>query len=180
MLGNEEVLTVDNAAKKAAEYIKTIKPYPGKFSGRGIVTCAGGPCYNICAWVLINMLRKLGCELPIEVWYLGEEERDEHWIEMVKPLGVTMRDGGKVQRQHENPRHGGWALKSHAILNSSFREVLFLDADNVPVVDPTYLFDAPVFDDNYLFPLATITFFSRASLLPLGYYWPPWGPPKTA
>jgi len=25
-----------------------------------------------------------------------------------------------------------------------------------------------LFDDNYLFPLATITFFSRTSLLPLG------------
>ena len=34
-------------------------------------------------------------------------------------------------------------MKPYAILHSPFEEVLFLDADNVPVHDPTYLFDDP-------------------------------------
>lgn len=37
-----------------------------------------------------------------------------------------------------------------------------------------------LFGDNYQFPLTTTTFFRFLSLLPLGYYWPPWGPPKNA
>ena len=39
----------------------------------------------------------------------------------------------------------GWQLKPYAILHSAFREVLLLDADNVPVVNPEFLFDAPQF-----------------------------------
>jgi hypothetical protein len=38
---------------------------------------------------------------------------------------------------------GGFALKSYAILHSAFAEILFIDADNVPVVDPTFLFETP-------------------------------------
>ena len=34
----------------------------------------------------------------------------------------------------------GWELKSYAILHSPYREVLLLDADNVPVVNPEFLF----------------------------------------
>lgn len=40
---------------------------------------------------------------------------------------------------------GGWELKPYAILHSAFREVLFLDADNVPVVNPEFLFESPQF-----------------------------------
>jgi hypothetical protein len=39
----------------------------------------------------------------------------------------------------------GWELKSYAILHSKFQEVLLLDADNVPVVNPEFLFDTPQF-----------------------------------
>ena len=35
------------------------------------------------------------------------------------------------------------SLKPYSIVESRFREVLLLDADIVPVVDPTFLFDSP-------------------------------------
>jgi hypothetical protein len=38
---------------------------------------------------------------------------------------------------------GGFELKPYALRYTRFREVLLLDADNVPVVDPTFLFDTP-------------------------------------
>ena len=37
----------------------------------------------------------------------------------------------------------GWVLKPYAIVHSDFREVMLIDADNVVVRDPAYLFDAP-------------------------------------
>lgn len=140
---SEAVLNVENAAEYAGQYIKTIEPYPGGFRGRGIVTCAGGMKYQPGAWVLIKMLRMLGCRLPIQVWYLGEEECDERWISLVEPLGVECVDAHRVCELHPHPRLGGWECKAYAILHSPFEEVLFLDADNVPVRDPTYLFDDP-------------------------------------
>jgi hypothetical protein len=45
-------------------------------------------------------------------------------------------------------RLGGWELKPYAVLHSRFREVLQLDADNVPVRDPAFLFDRPEFRDT--------------------------------
>jgi len=147
------MLTIENASAKAAEFIETIPPYPGTFEGRGIVICAGGVKYLTCAWVLIKMLRHLGCTLPIEVWYLGEDEGDPEWIKLVEPLGVTCidaREGGTGSASGTHPRRcsasathplGGWQSKPFAILHSRFQEVLFLDADNVPVVDPTFLFE---------------------------------------
>ena len=38
--------------------------------------CGGGLRYFPCAWVCINMLRHVGCRLPIEFWYQGNEEMD--------------------------------------------------------------------------------------------------------
>lgn len=137
------VLCRKNAAEVAGQYIKTIGPYPGGYDGRGIVTCAGGTGYNTCAWVLINRLRDLGCRLPIQVWYLGEKERDDEWIDFVRPLGVECIDAHALMKRLPHPNLGGWQLKVYAVLHSPFRDVLFLDADNVPVRDPTFLFDSP-------------------------------------
>ena len=143
-------LTLENAVEKANLYLETVEPYPDKYQGKGIVICAGGVKYLTCAWVCINMLRKHGCQLPIQVWYLGEDEGDTNWIELVKELGVECHDALAGQENSNyshnsgpeyHSRHAGWASKSHAIINCPFEEVLFLDADNMPVVDPTFLFD---------------------------------------
>lgn len=134
-------LRVGNAARLAGKYINKIPPYPDTYEGRGIVTCAGGAKYLPSAWILIKMLRMLGCRLPIQLWYLGEQERDERWISLVEPLGVQCVDAYRVRNRHPHPQLGGWQSKPYSILHSPFEEVLFLDADNAPVRDPTYLFD---------------------------------------
>lgn len=42
----------------------------------------------------------------------------------------------------------GYGTKVFAIYNSYFERILFLDADNVPTRDPTFLFDSPEFVEN--------------------------------
>jgi hypothetical protein len=64
---------------------------------------------------------------------------------LVAPLGVECVDGLEVRRRHPARILNGWELKAYAILHSPFREVLLLDADNVPVVNPEHLFDTPEF-----------------------------------
>lgn len=109
--------------------------------GRGIVICAGGVKYFTSAWVCIQMLRHLGCTLPVELWHLGPQELDARMAELMAPLGVTCVDAFEVRRRHPSRILRGWELKPYALLHSSFQEVLLLDADNVPVADPTPLFD---------------------------------------
>lgn len=111
-----------------------------RFSGRGIVICGGGTKYLPCAWVCINMLRKLGCALPIELWHLGDDEMDDATRAFLQPLGVTTVDGRALLSEYPSRILNGWELKCYALLHCSFQEVLLLDADNVPAVDPTFLF----------------------------------------
>lgn len=150
-------------AQIISEVIASLPNCPGGFSGRGIVTCAGGPTYQTCAWVLFSLLRKLGCTLPIECWYVGSGERDEAWQRWVgEEFGVSCVDAvarGYVGHRFAETTHfrhhaysagamHGYALKPFALLHSSFREVLFLDADNTPERDPAFLFDSPEFRET--------------------------------
>ena len=135
-------LTLQSAGLACDRFAATIPPFPAKrFEGRGIVICSGGVKYFPPAWVCIKMLRRVGCRLPIQLWYLGEGEMDERMRSLVSPLGVECIDATRPSPQITPRIRGGWELKAHAILFSRFQEVLFLDADNAPVLDPEYLFD---------------------------------------
>ncbi len=130
------------AALEAAA--QSLPPYPGGFEGRGIVICGGGPQYFPPAWVNIRMLRHLGCTLPVELWHLGPGEVNDDMRALATSLGgVICVDAFEVAKRHPARIAGGWELKCYALLRSRFREVLLLDADNFPVVDPSFLFDTP-------------------------------------
>lgn len=124
--------------------LQSPQPYSSsRFHGRGIVLCAGGDRYFPCAWVCIRMLRHLGCQLPIELWHRGPAELNAEMAGLVAPWGVRCVDAYAEARTRPVRRLDGWELKSYAIINSSFAEVLYLDADNVPVRDPAFLFATP-------------------------------------
>jgi hypothetical protein len=127
----------DTAAQAARKQIA------GSYSGRGITICGGGTKYLPSVWVAVNMLRRVGCTLPIQLWHLGRAELPVQFEEMLMPLGVECVDAHLVRQNRPARILNGWELKPYAILNSRFAEVMALDADNVPVRDPTYLFDCP-------------------------------------
>ncbi|HXG47253.1 MAG TPA: glycosyltransferase family 9 protein [Methylomirabilota bacterium] len=141
--GRAERLNRFNAPALATEFIRSIPAYPGGFTGRGIVICGGGVRMFTNAWVTIRMLRHLGCTLPIELWHWGEEELDETMRQLVTPCGVHCVNGLERCAPESHRLFNGWAMKPLALLHSAFREALLLDADNLPVADPTFLFDAP-------------------------------------
>lgn len=137
-------LTERNARSSAEQFLFSLLPYPTSlFSGRGIVICAGGYRYLKCAWVCIHMLRKLNCELPIELWHLNEAECDERMRRFFTPLGVDCIDAEIVRKTHPVRILNGWELKPYSITHSKFKEVLLIDADNVPIINPHFLFEAP-------------------------------------
>jgi hypothetical protein len=138
---DEGCLTLHNARLELERFVKNIPAAPFEFSGRGIVICGGGVRYFTNAWVCINMLRQVGCRLPIELWHLGERELDATMRELVEPLGVKCVDACEMAKRFPVRRLGGWQSKPYAMLHSKFREVLFLDADNVAVVNPEFLFE---------------------------------------
>jgi hypothetical protein len=129
----------------AQEFIRRMRASSPMWSGRGIVVCGGGRRYFPSAWVCVQILRRLGCQLPIQLWHLGPEEVTPHLAALLRPLDVQCVDAFEVRKRHPMRILHGWESKPYAIRHSPFREVLFLDADNVAVVNPEFLFDTPQF-----------------------------------
>lgn len=137
-----------------AEAIKLLPEYPeARFSGRGIVTCAGAK-FMEGAYVLFRVLRHMGYTGPIECWYLKGELYEWH-IEALKDLNITLKDASQEQKKYPAIITHPWALKPYAVVNSDFEEVLFLDSDVIPLrKDFLDLFDSAEFKQTgmILFP----------------------------
>lgn len=143
------------------EFILKIQPYPAnRFKpGRCILSCvtakpgwSSGKVlqhgYLPAAWVLINELRRFGCKLPIYFAHLGQIEWSPRLTELVEPLGVKMIDLRSIERRYPARVLAGWETKAYAIEHCPYEEVMFLDADNVPIRDPSYLFDEPLYQEH--------------------------------
>lgn len=108
--------------------------------GKGIVFTAGTDQAPFVE-TSISVLRNLGCKLPVEVMYLGEGDLDEDARERLEELpGVITRDIRQMVKD-EGWALAGWAGKPFAILLSSFREVIFIDADALFLQNPDILFE---------------------------------------
>ncbi len=139
----------DSYREMLDQFLRSIPAFPEhRFQGRGIVLCGGGTVYFPCIWVCIRMLRNFGCTLPIELWYRGPREMTDEMKALLEPYDVVCRDSFAVAREFPVRRLDGWELKPYAILNSRFAEVLYIDADNVVVRNPEFLFDTVLYADT--------------------------------
>lgn len=119
---------------------------------RGIVTVAGGTYFPVFL-VSLRMLRRTGSTIPVEVFLSGEDEYEPEVCTQVLPaLGarcMVLTDifdaaETKVEPTIEIKR---FQYKIFAILFSTFDEVLFLDSDSFPLLDPELVFDSAVYKE---------------------------------
>jgi hypothetical protein len=124
--------------------------YPqNRFSGRGLVVCAGGAEMLTNAYVLVRILREqLRCTLPIEIWHIGPREMPPLVARMLLELDCAIVDALTVLKSHPANIQDGWQLKPFAIINSAFEEAILLDADQVPVINPALIFDWPKYRET--------------------------------
>ncbi|UJR24372.1 hypothetical protein I4U23_005749 [Adineta vaga] len=110
------------------------------FSGRGIVLAVGNHHAQM-AYASIRLLRSMNCNLPIEIFYNGEEDlNSKNRKQLEQLLSVESRN---IQELIDDTfvKVTGWAIKPFAILFSRFAEVIFMDADVVFLQDPSSLFN---------------------------------------
>ncbi|ETW01134.1 hypothetical protein H310_06743 [Aphanomyces invadans] len=126
--------------KLAATY--THDPAP-QFSGvrRGIVFSVYKKALP-GLFAIIKLLRSFGCTLPVEIFYRPDEL---HAPSNVLVQALLQSDDRVALREITDPRATKFRTKPYAVYHSSFDQVLLLDCDNIPLRDPTYLFDSPVF-----------------------------------
>eukprot|EP00658_Telonema_sp_P-2_P024766 TRINITY_DN19970_c0_g1_i2.p1 TRINITY_DN19970_c0_g1~~TRINITY_DN19970_c0_g1_i2.p1 ORF type:complete len:571 (-),score=152.32 TRINITY_DN19970_c0_g1_i2:66-1778(-) len=136
----------ENMAHRSAwlRMVESLDGYEPPYSGTGVVICGGGPVYFSSALVAALLLRKLGSNLPIEIWHSAGEAPSEPMQRAVAGFEIKFMDGtegvsaaGKMGERHQGKK---FPLKSIALVYSRFEHVLFLDADNFVGEAPDQLF----------------------------------------
>lgn len=145
---------VDARQEEWKDFLEALPEYPqSKFSGKGIIVVAGGR-YLEPAVVMINMIRKLGSTLRIQVWHVGDEEMTSTHRKILEPYNVETRDfkdfvGPEMLKPIQaNVGMRLFQLKPLALLHSDLEDILLLDSDNCPVKDPSFLFETKAFKDT--------------------------------
>ena len=118
----------------------------------GIVTVGGGR-YSVLLLTMLEQLRYSQTKLPVEIFIPPQDEGDFQFCETFVPrfnarciylkdvLPEDVLKRVKVER---------FQIKSLAILSSSFKKVMFLDADNYVVKRVDNVFSKPAFKDTGL------------------------------
>ena len=136
-------ITLEQLYSARDNFLSNIPPDP-IFSGpKSIVTSAYHQEFP-GVWVLVNELKRLNCQLPIEVFYRnGELSTQEcQLLESSNPFVKTQLIKSHVNDFRDRYGHvKGWATKIYAILESKYQENLWIDCDNVPVKNPEFLFN---------------------------------------
>eukprot|EP00045_Choanoeca_perplexa_P005056 m.42686 g.42686 ORF g.42686 m.42686 type:complete len:449 (+) comp12907_c0_seq1:82-1428(+) len=133
--------------KSRLQAVKTSVPnYESeRYSGRGIVTSAGGRAYFTSAVLMLNQLRSTGCTLPVELFYAGDDELNAVAVEYLETeYDVQCIDLSK-QPEMQGLNLKGYQIKALALYYSSFEEVIWMDADNFALHDPEELFDSEMY-----------------------------------
>lgn len=116
--------------------------------GDGIVYLGGGK-YNQLVLLSLSLLRSTGSKLPVEVIL---PKRDDFDIDLCNNILPKFNGKCKIMADYlpallvKNMK--GFQLKNLALLVSSFKNVLYLDADNLPVKNPDALFVNEPFQSN--------------------------------
>ncbi|KAI8922486.1 mannosyltransferase putative-domain-containing protein [Powellomyces hirtus] len=98
-----------------------------QYTGSGIVMTTGN-FHAKFALLAIGSIRALNCTLPIELFYAGDKDLSGANQALFTRLpAVTLIDISPLL--HLSAAEHGWSLKPFAILASSFRHAIFIDAD---------------------------------------------------
>ena len=113
---------------------------------RGLVTTAGTE-YLPHVIISLRMLRKIGCQLPMEVFLSTQRDWEPYICNTVLPSlnARCIVQSPYLRTTANNEPPSRYQSKIVSILTSTFSEVLFLDADCFPVIDPTKVFTTAPF-----------------------------------
>ena len=118
-----------------------------KPSTRGIVTTAGTSYLSVLL-ISLRMLRRTGCMLPVEVFVSNDQDRLGNICQEKLPaLNAQCLDVSYLLGT-ANPiflTENRYLNKLLAMLFSSFDDLLFLDSDNLPVLDPAHMLTSAPF-----------------------------------
>lgn len=143
-----------------------------RFKGRGIVTLGGNEEGKTFKRMLVALaeLRRVGCQLPVEVHHWGDELSEENRQLILSNYPNTLfhdlasPDNVIKVWKHMMPN---FQFKIAAMLNSRFAEPFLLDSDNLALFDVEELYESDTYKEY-----GTIFWPDIARTLPMNPIWP--------
>jgi len=121
----------------------------GRFSGRGLVICAGNQDTLMRVKVILRALLKLQSQVAIEIHYFGNEMSEsskKELSDMYPNMFFNDLSGAhNILQAKQDHFWINYQLKTAAVINSRFAEPFLLDSDNIPILDPATLYDSAVY-----------------------------------
>ncbi|KAI8064627.1 mannosyltransferase putative-domain-containing protein [Gongronella butleri] len=123
---------------------------------RGIVMCVGNGQYHYALRAITAVRRTLKSKLPIEIFAIDDGDLSPAKREVLREFENVRIFNVMDIVGKEGTEFGGWALKPYAMVASSFKEVILMDAD-------VYFLRAPetVFDDEGYKATGALFFYDR-------------------
>lgn len=112
---------------------------------RGLVMTAGNKDTHKRAITSLTLLRKMNFTWPAEIFQYRDEHLSQEINETYTSLNATVRYIQNVNKDFRSDDEHNYQIKAHAIRDSSFREVLYMDSDNIPIRNPDFLFEDPMY-----------------------------------
>ncbi|KAI8593872.1 mannosyltransferase putative-domain-containing protein [Geranomyces variabilis] len=120
------------------------------YAGSGIVMTTGN-FHADHAVLAIRNIRKLGCVLPVQLFYLDEQDLStDHRATLaaladVQIISITTLVDVHASARGKRSARLGWEMKPFAILASTFRHAIFIDADVVFLQNPERMLDYAIY-----------------------------------
>ncbi|KAJ2995482.1 hypothetical protein HDV02_000767 [Globomyces sp. JEL0801] len=116
------------------------------YNGTGIVLCVNNG-YTLLALTTMKMIRQnLKSNLPFEIFYVGDDDLSVKNRKLLEEIPfVTTKDITKIFNNPILKIEGNFAIKPFALLASSFRHAMLMDADVVFLQSPEKLFNLDLY-----------------------------------
>ncbi|KAK5211158.1 hypothetical protein LTR41_003770 [Exophiala xenobiotica] len=139
-------------------------PPTAEFTSRvGYVICTGSNNFHLAAHLITSLRRVHQSSSPIEIAYAGDGDlRPEHraFLQDLAP-GISFIDLlDRFPSAHDDLINGGWAMKPFALLASSHKLAILVDADALFLTSPDWLFES----NSGLSRTGTLFFHDRAAV----------------
>lgn len=129
------------------EFLHAAPAYPTHtFRGQGIVIVGGSSLnYATTYWIALLSIRRAGCALPVDIWFPKGEFPTCRQVRELGRLGATPRSFAPFAT---HGWHSRFAYKLVATIFSDFESVLYMDADNIALRDPSVVFDSALWREH--------------------------------
>ncbi|KAI5450515.1 hypothetical protein NCC49_002972 [Naganishia albida] len=112
---------------------------------RGIILTGGEGSTLKRMQIQLDMLRNvLGCTLPIELYHFPDEMQDPE----TRRFFVDNFDVQLKEFDGKRPDGKSWHIKNAAFITSDFTEFIYMDSDNIPLIDPATHFDSVEYKES--------------------------------